>query len=90
MHWLHKTYVRRFNDRHDRDGRLFEHRYKSKLVDDDLYFSTLVSYIEQNPVDAGLSATPGGWPWSSRGVVASKRRAPWLADDVLRERRGGT
>ena len=89
MHWLHKTYVRWFNDRHDRHGRLFEHRYKSKLVADDLYFATLVAYIEQNPVDAGLCATPSDWPWSSRGVVASKRHAPWLADDLLRARRSG-
>ena len=88
MHWLHTKYVRWFNDRHDRDGRLFEHRYNARLVGDELYFLTLVVYIEQNPVKAALCASPGEWPWSSRGVVASNTEAPWLADDVLRERRG--
>jgi REP element-mobilizing transposase RayT len=94
MHWLHKTYVRRFNDRHDREGRLFEHRFKSKVVEDELYFVTVLQYIEQNPVHAGLCQRPEGWPWSSRGVVANGRAATWLADDVLaairRELKDGT
>ena len=87
MHWLHKTYVRRFNDRHGRTGRLFEHRFKSRVVEDELYFVTVAQYIEQNPVKAGLCASPEGWRWSSRGVAASGRKAPWLADDVLRRLR---
>ena len=87
MQWLHRSYVRWFNDRHDREGRLFEHRYKSRLVGDDLYFVTVVAYIEQNPVKAQLVESAVGWPWSSRGIVGSGRTAPWLADDALRARR---
>jgi putative transposase len=87
MHWLHSMYARWFNDRHGRDGRLFEHRYEARLVGDDLYFLTVVIYVEQNPVKAVLCARPEGWRWSSRGIVASGVHAPWLADDVLRERR---
>jgi REP element-mobilizing transposase RayT len=86
MHWLQKSYARYFNDRHDRSGRLFEHRYDPKLVTDDLYLVTVVAYIEQNPVKARLCATPEEWPWSSRGIAA-RGHAPWLADDLLRERR---
>ena len=86
MHWLQKSYARYFNDRYGRRGRLFEHRYEPRLVTDDLYFVTVVVYIEQNPVKAGLSATPEDWPWSSRGIAA-RGHAPWLADDLLRERR---
>jgi putative transposase len=87
MQWLHRSYARWFNDRHDRTGRLFEHRYNARLVGDDLYFVTVVVYIEQNPVDAQLCESPEGWPWSSRGIVASGRNAPWLASDALRVRR---
>jgi REP element-mobilizing transposase RayT len=86
MHWLQKSYARWFNDRHERTGRLFEHRYDPRPVMDDLYFVTVVAYIEQNPVKAGLCATPEGWPWSSRGVAA-RGHAPWLADGLLLERR---
>src|SRR3954452_1550403 len=41
MQWLHGRYARYFNDRHGREGRLFEHRYKSRVVGDDLYFATV-------------------------------------------------
>ena len=88
MHSFHGPYVRWFNDRHDREGRLFEKRYQARLVADDLYFATLVAYIEQNPVNASLCASPADWRWSSRGIVARDIAAPWLADDVLQSRRG--
>jgi REP element-mobilizing transposase RayT len=87
MHWLHLMYVRWFNDRHGRGGRLFEHRYAPKLVTDELYFVTVVRYIENNPVKAALAASPERWPWSSRGIVAAQGCPPWLADDELRQRR---
>jgi REP element-mobilizing transposase RayT len=87
MQSLQLRYARWFNDRHGRDGRLFEHRYKSRLVNDELHFVTLAAYIEGNPVRAALCAKREDWPWSSRGVVASGVAAPWLAEDVLRERR---
>jgi putative transposase len=86
MHRLHGMYVRWFNDRHDRKGRLFEHRYEPKLVEDELYFLTVAIYIERNPVKAVLCEKPEDWPWSSRGIAATG--APrWLADDALKERR---
>jgi putative transposase len=86
MHWLQMKYARWFNDRHGRVGRLFEHRYKAFLVDDELYFITLVVYIEQNPVKGRLCSRPEEWRWSSRGIAANGA-SPWLADDLLRERR---
>jgi len=30
-------------------------------------FHRIVAYIEENPVSAGLAATPEDWPWSSCG-----------------------
>ena|SRR5436853_3999401 len=87
MHSLHGKYVRWFNDRHDRDGRLFEHRYGAKLVEDEVYFLTAVEYIELNPVSAGLCKTPEEWRWSSRGQAAKAHCPKWLADDLLTARR---
>jgi REP element-mobilizing transposase RayT len=87
MQSLQLRYVRWFNDRHAREGRLFEHRYKSRVVADEVYFATLVAYIETNPVRGALCAKPEEWQWSSRAIVASGIEAAWLADDVLRERR---
>ena len=80
MHWLQARYVRWFNDRHSRTGRLFEHRYHASLVEDELYFLTAVNYIEMNPVSAALCDRPEDWPWSSRGVVKSGASPKWLAE----------
>jgi len=43
----------RFNLRHNRQGHLFQNRYKSLVVDEDSYFLELVRYIHLNPVRAG-------------------------------------
>jgi REP element-mobilizing transposase RayT len=83
MHWMHMKYVRWFNDRHERQGKLFEHRYKRKLVADDLYFLTLVDYIEMNPVHGNLCARPEDWQWSSRGISSGARSPSWLATTAL-------
>jgi putative transposase len=87
MQSLHGRYVRWFNDRHDRVGRLFEDRFKSKLVEDDLYFVVVARYIETNPVDASLGKRPEDWRWSSRGLIAARGCPPWIADHDLRARR---
>jgi putative transposase len=87
MQSLHSRYVQYFNGRHGRDGALFERRYNSRPVDDELYFATVVHYIEQNPVKAALCASAAEWPWSARGVAVTGSCPPWLADDALRARR---
>jgi putative transposase len=89
MQSLHTRYVRWFNDRHARHGRLFEHRYNPKLVEDELYFLTVVKYIELNPVDAALCKRPEDWHWSSRGVIKTRGCPAWLSDDVLTLYRDG-
>jgi REP element-mobilizing transposase RayT len=72
MHWLQSKYVRWFNDRHGRTGRLFEDRYKARLVEDELYFLTVAIYIERNPVKAALCERPDAWRWSSRGLRCAR------------------
>jgi REP element-mobilizing transposase RayT len=66
MQRLLTTYAMAFNFRHDRQGHLFQARYKAVLCLDDAYLIALVRYIHMNPVRAGLVETPGQWPWSSQ------------------------
>lgn len=53
-----------YNLKYERVGHLFQDRYKSEPVEDDAYFLTVLRYIVQNPMKAGLEATPGTYRWS--------------------------
>ena len=46
-------------------GHLFQNRYKSEVVEDDTYFLTVLRYIHQNPLKAGLVQDPADYKWSS-------------------------
>lgn len=65
MQSLGRKYVRYINITYQRSGTLWEGRYKSTIVDSELYFLTVSRYIELNPVRAGMVASPGEYPWSS-------------------------
>ena len=57
--------VRRFNDRYQRTGTLWEGRFRSTVVDSDEYVLACYRYIDLNPVRGGLADDPGRYPWSS-------------------------
>ncbi len=50
MHKLSSSYLMYFNKKYNRSGTLFEGRFKSKIVEDDLYLKYLYSYIHLNPL----------------------------------------
>lgn len=60
-----QSYVQAFNRRHRRTGTLREGRFKSCLVDSDLYLLTLYRYTELNPVRAAIADAPESYRWSS-------------------------
>ena len=53
------------NHEYLRDGHLFRERYKSEPVNDMAYFVTLLRYIHQNPVKAGMVAEVKDYEFSS-------------------------
>ena len=88
---LHRSYVRRFNDRHGRSGRLFEHRPGWKAVEDEIYLLTVLQYIAHNPVEAALCTRPEEWRWSRRGLLRRRPCPEWLAgDQAIGELKEGT
>ena len=44
---------------------MFQDRYKSEAVESDSYFTTVLKYIHQNPLKAGLCGSIGEYKWSS-------------------------
>ncbi len=66
------------NRRHARSGHLFERRYEAVPVTTDEQLWSVVRYIAQNPVEAGMCPSPEEWPWSSHTSIVSDSAPPWL------------
>ncbi|MEK9801870.1 MAG: transposase [Curvibacter sp.] len=73
MQAVGRRYVRYFNDRHGRSGTLWEGRYKSTLIESEHYLLACMSYIDLNPVRAGLVGQARDYAWSSHGHHAGLR-----------------
>jgi REP element-mobilizing transposase RayT len=58
-------YARWYNWKYERSGHLFQNRYKSEPIEDDIYLLTVIRYIHNNPVKASLVRIPEEWKWSS-------------------------
>jgi putative transposase len=78
MQSLGRCYVRRFNDRHERTGTLWEGRYRSETVTGDGHVLACYRYIELNPVRAGMVEQPVDYPWSSHRGNTGVRHDPLL------------
>ena len=71
-----------YNVKYQRVGHLFQDRFKSEPVDSDAYLLTVIRYIHQNPVKAGLCERPEDYPYSSWKEYLSQ---PELADVAFTE-----
>ncbi|WP_332310325.1 MULTISPECIES: transposase [Metabacillus] len=54
---ISSSYVYWYNNKYERCGLLFQERFKSENVENILYFLTVLRYIHQNPLKAGLAKT---------------------------------
>ncbi|MBF0384572.1 MAG: transposase [Candidatus Omnitrophica bacterium] len=73
----HKRYTRMINFREKWRGYLWEGRFKSFVMDDH-YLRTVVRYVENNPVRAGMVEKAQDYPWSS-----AKAHAMNKTDDII-------
>lgn len=54
-----------YNRKYERSGILIANRFKSEPVENDEYLLSLVRYIHQNPVKAGIASRIDSYRWSS-------------------------
>ena len=66
------SYVYYYNHKYSRDGHLFRERFKSEPVNDMAYFVTLLRYIHQNPLKAGMVKAVKDYEFSSWGEYIDK------------------
>jgi putative transposase len=71
MQRLTITHVRRWVQHRHRVGMgpVYQGRYKSFPMQDDAHFSTVVRYVERNPLRAKLVSRAEQWRWSSLGQI---------------------
>ncbi len=65
MKRLAGSYVYWYNWKYHRVGHLFQDRFKSEPVEDDAYFLTVLRYIHQNPIKAGIVKGIDDYQYSS-------------------------
>ncbi len=59
---LQSDVARRFNKRHRFLGRLWQSRYRARIIDSQDYFRQAVSYVHLNPVEAKIVTDPADYP----------------------------
>jgi putative transposase len=65
FHRLNGVYAQAFNRRYCRKGHLFGDRFWSGLIETDEELEATCRYVLENPVRAGLCASPPEWRWSA-------------------------
>ena len=67
------AYSKAFNKQYGRKGSLFMHTFKRVKVTDKKHLIKLVHYIHYNPIEAGLTAKPEEWKYSSFNALISNK-----------------
>lgn len=80
MRRLLTGYVVRFNKKHNRNGPLFQNRYKSIICQEDVYFKELVRYIHLNPLRVKIVsslAELNNYEYCGHSTVMGKKKRNW-------------
>ena len=61
IQWIKIQSAKRWNFVHGSIDHMWGHRFFAKAVSDQQEYENVMEYIDQNPVKAGLAATPADW-----------------------------
>ena len=78
-------YTQHINRKYHRTGRLWESRYHSCIVDQEVYLWAVARYIELNPVRAMMAENPVDYPYSSAPAHFGLLQDPVLGEDLFPE-----
>lgn len=92
MQGLNTSYAHHMHRGARMAGPLFQHRYRSVLLDPETYLLCAVRYLHHLPVLLQLSATPDDYSHTSHSAYRGAAATPWLSTGLtlrsLRERFG--
>jgi putative transposase len=90
MKHVGQLYTQYFNKAYQRTGSLWEGRFRSCLVQSEVYVLACYRYIELNPVRAGMVTLPGDYRWSSYRDNAMGQASPVVTPHLEYLRLGGS
>ena len=82
MHKLLTSYAGWYNKKYARSDSLFGDRFASKPVEEEKHLFSLVRYIHQNPLRAGLVSNVNDYKWSSFQDYLSGNEWPTVLTDT--------
>ncbi len=80
MQWLTTTHMRRWHAHRGTRGTgpVYQGRFKSFPVQEDVHFLVVCRYVERNPLRANLVTRAEEWRWSSLGRRQRGQSSEWL------------
>jgi len=72
MKHINGNYAIYANKKQKRLGHFWQGRYYSRYINSEEYYYTLIRYIEQNPIEAGLVESIKDYPYTLGSVIANK------------------
>jgi len=82
--WLLSTFANRYHRHRKVNGKLFQGRFKSLIVEEDAYLGALMHYVDLNPVRAGICDVAGldEYRWSSYWYLRHPKSRPEFLDST--------
>jgi len=78
VHAFAFRYAQYFNRKYEKQGHVFQGRFRSIIVEGEVYLKRLLRYIHLNPVEAGLKEYPVDYRWSSHRSYMNMDSFVWL------------
>ena len=83
MHGINMSYGKYFICKYGSTGHLWQDRFKSYITQKDQYLINCITYIEYNPVRAGIVSRPEDYKWSSYRIRILGEKSELLDPIVL-------
>jgi putative transposase len=78
------TYALYFNRRYNRQGTLFQGRYKATIIDNESYLLHLSRYIHLNPLSlVTRTDLVTSWPYSSYPYFLRIKKSDWVKPEII-------
>ena len=77
------AYAKGYNAMYERNGSVFQAKYKKDEIADDSHFTNVIAYIHLNPVKAGLCHRPEDWKYSSYNALLGNSKTKVRRQEVI-------